>query len=235
MSKSLAVVSIVAVLLSFIGGFMLANALNRKEIDELRKENAKLKSSQQDLSISEEEIRAKIEEADKRPEDFNFQKSLGIALYRYSLIEQETKYLLDIVRLLERAAALNPQDFETHVALGDVSFDLGNLNRDPSQYERARKAYQRALSIRPQDVDIQNSIALTYLWSESPDYDRAIAELKKAIAMNPNHEKSLENITQAFIAQGKIEEARNYLDRLKKVNPQNLSINELENQIQQKK
>ena len=39
--KSLAI-SIIAVIISFIGGFILANALNRSETDALRAENARL-------------------------------------------------------------------------------------------------------------------------------------------------------------------------------------------------
>ncbi|MCS6873409.1 MAG: tetratricopeptide repeat protein [Pyrinomonadaceae bacterium] len=231
MNKSLTLISVIAVIVSFIGGFMLASALNRKEIEQLRKENERLRSSQKSPSISDEEIMARIEEADRRPNDFNFQKGLGIALYRYSLIEQETKYLKDVVRLLERAASLNPKDFETQVAIGDVSLDLGQINKDSQQYERARKAYQQALSIKPQDTDIQSSIALTYLWAEPPDYEKAILELKKALQMNPNHERSLENLIRALIAQNKQEQAKPYLDRLKKVNPQNAAIKELESQF----
>lgn len=233
MKKSFVILSTIAVVISFIGGFMLANALNRKELEELRKENSRLKSAQQSSSaLTDEEIRNKIAEADKRPDDFNFQKGLGIALYRYSVIERETKYLPDVVRLLERAARLNPQDFETQVALGDVSFDLAQISKDESQYEKAREFYRNALKIKPQEVDIQSSLALTYLQSNPPDYDKAVAELKKALTMNANHERSLESIVRALAAQGKNSEARVYLDKLKKINSQNKSIPELENLIQ---
>ena len=42
--KSLSI-SIIAVILSFVGGFVLANALNRNETDVLRAENARLQNN----------------------------------------------------------------------------------------------------------------------------------------------------------------------------------------------
>ncbi|GIU83104.1 MAG: tetratricopeptide repeat protein [Acidobacteria bacterium] len=221
MNKKALAISIVAVLISFIGGFLLANALNKRELDRLRQENAKLQSENRNLTLSDEEIQAKLTEADRKADDFNFQKSLGIALYRYSIISQEPKYLTDVAKLLERASNANPNDFETLAALGDVNFDLGQIKKDNSYYEKARKAYQEALKIRPKDADVQNSIGATYLLSEPPDHEKAIAEFQKALTINPNHEKSLENLIRAYLAQGKNKEAEEVKSRLREVNPQN--------------
>ncbi|RMG03552.1 MAG: hypothetical protein D6735_08285 [Acidobacteria bacterium] len=232
MKRILPILSLLAVVVSFIGGFLLANALNKKELEELRRENARLKSERQSSSLSDEEIRSKIEQADKRPDDFNFQKGLGIALYRYSVIEQNPQYLPDVLRLLERAANLNPLDFETQAALGDVNLDLAQITKDNSRYERARQFYQKALQIRPKDADIQSSVALTYLLADPADYDKAIEELKKALASQPNHERSLESMVRALVAKGDKEAASEYLNRLRKINPQNPVITELENQAQ---
>jgi len=225
--KSLAV-SIIAVLISFVGGFLLANALNKRELDQLRSENARLQSENRKLTLSDEEIQAKLAEADRRTDDFDFQKSLGIALYRYSIISQEPKYLPDVVRLLERANSSNPNDFETLVALAGVSFDLGQTKKDNLYYEKARKFYQEALKLRPKDADIQNSIGVTYLLSEPPDHEKAIIEFQKALKINPNHEKSLENLIRAYTAQGKNKEAEEAKNKLKQINPENQILKELD-------
>jgi tetratricopeptide (TPR) repeat protein len=222
------VVSIIAVLLSFVGGFLLANALNKRELDQLRSENARLQSENRKLTISDEEIQAKLAEADRRTDDFNFQKSLGIALYRYSIISQESKYLPDVFRLLERANSSNPDDFETLIALADVSFDLGQVKKDNLYYEKARKFYQEALKLRPKDADIQNSIGVTYLLSEPPNYEKAITEFQKALKINPNHEKSLENLIRAYTTQGRNEEAEEAKNKLKQINPENQILKELD-------
>ena len=89
--------SIAAVIISFGGGFLLANALNRNEISTLQAENARLKTAQDtqkqneaELSLSGDEIKQKIAEADQNPTNFAFQKSLGMALYNYASMKQDT-------------------------------------------------------------------------------------------------------------------------------------------------
>ena len=62
------VISLVAVALSFIGGFLIANALNRAEIEAMRRENDGLKNAANsaadspDAALSVEAIREKLDE-----------------------------------------------------------------------------------------------------------------------------------------------------------------------------
>ena len=92
--------SIIAVVVGFLSGFLLANALNRNELSSLRAENERLaKSTNQtsqsasELFLSDEEIREKIAEADQNPKNFAFQKNLGLALYRYAAMKQDAELL----------------------------------------------------------------------------------------------------------------------------------------------
>lgn len=102
--------SIAAVVVSFVGGFLLANALNRSELNALRAENERLKTSsnestenQTGLALSDEEIREKIAEADRNPNNYPFQKNLGLALYRYAAMKQDADLLAEAGRFLSRA------------------------------------------------------------------------------------------------------------------------------------
>src|SRR4028119_463862 len=95
--------SIVAVTVSFAGGFLLANALNRSELNNLRAENERLKTSQNNsnqnqsgLALGDEEIREKIAEADLNPDNLAFQKNLGMALYRYAAMKQDAELLSEV-------------------------------------------------------------------------------------------------------------------------------------------
>ena len=89
---------------------MLANALNKKELLDLKAENDRLKTSPPPTEetngqeLSDEEIKQKIAEADKNPENFNYQKNLGIGLYRYATIKQNPAL-----------AARSRTDFETRL------------------------------------------------------------------------------------------------------------------------
>ena len=65
---------------AFIGGFLLANNLNRSETERLRTalEAAKISANQDsksDTSLSDEEINAKIAEAEGNAQNFPFQRA----------------------------------------------------------------------------------------------------------------------------------------------------------------
>src|SRR4029079_7426476 len=120
MPKRVVWLSLAAVILSFVGGFFLANSMNRKELESLRAENERRKASPESAAdgspdLSNDEIRAKIAEADRNPSNLAFQKNLGLALYRYATLKKDADLLAESARLLERAAALDPKDFEVLV------------------------------------------------------------------------------------------------------------------------
>jgi tetratricopeptide (TPR) repeat protein len=236
-TKALAL-SIIAVFLGFVGGFLLANTLNRKELEALRAETAQLKNAPAktpDLTLADEEIQKKIAEADQNPNDFEFQKNLAIGLYRYAGMKQEAKFLPEVVRLLKRANGLNPQDYETIVALGNVYLDLGQINRDNAAIEQSREFYRKALSVKKDDADVQNDLGLTYFFAAPPQAEKAIAEYEKALQINPKHEKAVENLIRANLSLGKIKEAEDFLNKLKQVDSKNEALPDLEAQIAQSK
>jgi tetratricopeptide (TPR) repeat protein len=237
MGKKTFWISILAVIISFIGGFLLANALNRAEMDALRAENGRLKTSPaptgSETDLSADEIKQRIAEADKNPDNFSFQKNLGLALYRYAAMKQDSALLGDTSRILERAHNLNPKDYEILVALGNLHFDIGYFNKDNRQFQKAREFYENALSQRPADVDVRTDYGLTYFLENPPQNEKAIAEFQKSLAENPKHEKTLQFLTQAFLKTGKKTEAENTLAELKKINPNAPTLAEVETQISQ--
>jgi tetratricopeptide (TPR) repeat protein len=235
MNKKALAISIIAVILSFVGGFILANSLNRKDLDALRTENAQLKNKQsQSVDVTlEEEIQNKIAEADRNPSNFEFQRNLARGIYGYSRIRQDAKFLPEAARLLKRASELNPQDYDTIVALGNVYLYLGKINKDNAAIEQSREYFRKALAVNKTDADVQNDLGLTYFYAEPPQAEKAIAEYQKALQMNPKHETSLENLIRANLSLDKIKEAEDYLNKLKQFNPKNESLRDLEAQIAQ--
>lgn len=239
MQKSSLIISIIAVILSFAGGFFLANSINKKEISALQNEVSKLKSNEQGSNnqntLTDEEIAQKIAEADKQPENIEFQKNLAIALYRYASMKQETKYLPDISRLMTRVYEKNPNEYDAIIFLGSVYFDLGAGKSDNESLKKAREFYQKALVIKPKEIEVQTDLGLTYLLSNPPEPDKAVAELQKSLQLNAKHEKTLQNMIQAKIGNGKTAEAEEFLQKLKEVNPTNEAIAELSAKVEQSK
>ncbi len=242
MNKQSLIISIIAVILSFVGGFFLANSLNRNEISALQTEIGKLKTNQtntpnsnQDQTLTDDEISQKISEADTKPDNVEFQKNLALALYRYVGMKQDYKWLPDVARLMTRVYQKNPKDFDTIAALGSIYFDLGASKSDNESFKTAREFYQKALEIKPQEIEIQTDLGLTYLLGNPSEPEKAITEFQKSLQINANHEKTLQNMIQAKTATGKIAEAESFLQKLKAINPTNEAISELSAKLEQAK
>jgi tetratricopeptide (TPR) repeat protein len=228
MNKKIFWLSIAAVIASFVGGFFTANSLNRKDLSDLRAENERLKKNQVDsnqtveeMSLTEDEIRAKIAEADKNPNNLPFQKNLGLALYNYASMKQNAELLAEVSRLLTRVYDNDQSDYQIVVTLGNIKFDIGYFKKNNDDFKNARVFYQKALEQKPKDVDVRTDLGLTYFLSNPPEADPAIVEFQKSIQINPKHEKTLQVLIQALLSQNKRDEAEKYIARLREVNPEN--------------
>ena len=250
MSKKFFWLSLIAVVISFAGGFLLANAINRREIENLTAEVGRLKTAppapadetkNSQTTLSDGEIRQKISEADQNPDDTETQKNLALALYRYSNITQQSKWLADVARLLERAVEKNPKDYNALVTLGNIYFDLAQNTKNSAEksdvsnknIEQSRKFYGRALAMNPNDSQLQSDLGATFLFAAPPDNKKAIAEFQKSLQTSPRNEKTLELMTKANLNAGKIDDAQKYFDQLKQLNPKNESLPDLQAQFSQ--
>jgi tetratricopeptide (TPR) repeat protein len=234
--------STIAVIVSFLGGFLLANALNRNELNSLRAENERLakptnqtSQNQSELALSEDEIREKIAEADRNPKNAAFQKNLGLALYRYAAMKQDAELLAEVGRILTRAFESDRQDYAVAVTLGNIFFDIGYFKKDNGQFQKAREFYRTALGQKPNDADVRTDLGLTYFLTQPPDGDAAFSEFQKSLQINPKHEKTLQVTAQLLLSQNKFEEAEKYIVQLKEVNSNNQFLPDLESQISQVK
>src|ERR1035437_7964999 len=238
MTRNAILVIVLAAIAAFAAGFLVANKLNASEIAALRaqiSQNAPANTDQakrtDDSPLTADEIRAKIDEADKNPDNFSFQKNLGIALYRYAAMKQDESLLVNAIRILTRANSLDPKDYYVIVALGNGQFDTGFAKKDNASFQKARDLYSQALAMRPDDPDVRTDRALTYFLQDPPDYDKAAAELQKVLAGNPSHDRSLQFLVQVYVKQNRIADADKMLARLKEVNPSDPSIADLTSQI----
>lgn len=249
MNKKVFWLSIIGIVISFAGGFLLANALNRKEIDDLKAEVGHLKSAPQtsqetssDQALSDDEIRQKISEADNNPENIEFQKNLATALYRYATMKQDPKWLTDIARLLSRVYEKNPKDFNTIISLGNIYFDLAhnetgeeNAAIKDKNLSKAKDFYQNGLELNPNDTNVRVDLGITYLMGNPPENEKATAEFQKVLQTDSKNERALENIVKAYTNSGKTSEAEKYLAKLKEVNSGNETLPDLEAKLEEKK
>jgi tetratricopeptide (TPR) repeat protein len=183
-------------------------------------------------SVSEDEIRAAIAKADARPDDRALQRNFGLALYQYASQAREARWLPDAARFLKRAYEADPKDHDLAVSLANVLFDIGQSS-DPASFVEARKYYQKALEMKPDDADVRTDLGLTYYFGQPSDPQRAIVEYRKSLALDPRHEPTLQNLTSALISTGNHEEAEQRIDELQQVNPSNPALPNLRAQLAQ--
>jgi tetratricopeptide (TPR) repeat protein len=184
-------------------------------------------------TLTVDELHQAVIKADGDKDNLQLQRDLGIALFRYAVLEQKTDLLPDAVRLLERAATKTfVKDKELHETLGDALFVLAQLE-ESSKMPLARAAYQKALEIEPKNEDLLVNIGLTYFFEQPPNPPAAIKQYKQALEFQPFNEKALESLTIALLALRQTAKAAESLKKLQQVNPQNNHINDLQTQVNQ--
>jgi adenylate cyclase len=103
---------------------------------------------------------------------------------------------------------LDPDDYETHWALGIIYLHL----RD---FDLATAGYERALALNSNDADFLAEMAIALNYMGRPE--QAIAQLKKAMRMNPRHPSwYLGVLGYAYYEVGQYEEALATLKKDKK-------------------
>lgn len=219
-------VAIVGMIVSFFAGFYLANSLNGAEMARLTAESEQnRKSTQQpgstqdpNTTLSDEEIRQRISEADANPDDTEFQKKLGIALLNYAFSKQDLRLIGESARLLKRAHDKTPKDFEVAIALGTAHYDLGSLKDDKNEWRLAQEFLAKAVEIKPDNVAARADYGSTFAFAEPQDLNRAASEIRKALESEPRNQRALLLLTQVLVMQNS-PEAETVYKRLKEVDP----------------
>lgn len=236
MKKQSVLIAIPACLIGFIGGFIFANALNRREMPPVpvtaeQPATQIPSSSSNSNTLTPEEIKARVDMADRNPNDFSFQKGLGLSLYRYASLKQDASILPDAIRIMQRALDLDPADRDLQIGLGNAHFDVGYFKKENASFERAREFYNKALDRVPSDTDVRTDLALTYFLQEPSDLETAVKEFEKGLEANPKHERSLQFLIQTYVKKNDTVKANETLERLKAANPDNSAIGELASMI----
>ncbi|HEV7903861.1 MAG TPA: tetratricopeptide repeat protein [Pyrinomonadaceae bacterium] len=153
------------------------------------------------------EVQDAMEAADSKPKDFDLQMTAANTFARFKATDKATLYL-------ERAVKLKPKDTDALIALANTKYDAGD-------YPAAARFYERALAVQPQNPEAQTDLGNTYFLRQPPDFKRAIKEYRKTLKLNPRHEKALQNIAAAAIELGDKATARDTLEQLSQINPNN--------------
>jgi tetratricopeptide (TPR) repeat protein len=154
-----------------------------------------------------------MDAADRNPRDFDAQMNAAATFYQLGSYDKAALYL-------ERALALKPTDVDALTAMGDTKYDAGD-------FKGAGQAYERALVQQPNNADLHAELGNTYYQRVPHDYERAIDEYHRALAIDARHEKALQNLSIAALRKGDQASAREAIERLANVNPSNPALDSL--------
>ncbi|GJP41655.1 hypothetical protein CLOM_g1298 [Closterium sp. NIES-68] len=116
----------------------------------------------------------------------------------------------DVVQFYAEAARMAPEDADLQVVLG-VLFNLSH------EYDRAKAAFRRALTLRPADYSLWNKLGATQ--ANSAQSAEAIEAYQKALDLKPNYVRAWTNMGIGYANQGKYEESARYYVRAIAMNP----------------
>jgi tetratricopeptide (TPR) repeat protein len=229
MNKENVLFSIVGVLLGFIVGFVFANTANRaglapqaagaaQQVEGLPEGHPPVDPSQLRPKVDEAALSAALKLADEQADNFAAQTNAA------GLSAQAGRYD-DAVKYYARANKAKPDDYETLVALGNTLFDAEKL-------EEAEKWYALALAKNPRDVNVRTDFGLTFLLREPAQYERAVAEFERSLAVEPAHPQTLQNLTVAYTRKGDLAAAEATLARLGAAAPQSPALEQLRSGIE---
>jgi tetratricopeptide (TPR) repeat protein len=230
MTKENILFAIIGILAGFMGGFFFANSVNQGAMSPAMAPAAS--AGQQTAGLPSghpavpgapgggaiPEVQAAIDNAKQNPTDFEAQMKAAELYYQIQRFD-------GAIEFLKKANELQPDNYEVIVNLGNSYFDAG-------RYEDAEKSYGKALDKKPDDLNVRTDLGLTFLFRDTPNYDRAIQEFKRVLDADPNHVQALQNLTVAYTKKSDKASATSTLAKLEQVDAGNTAITKLREEIQ---
>jgi tetratricopeptide (TPR) repeat protein len=223
MSKENVLFVIIGLLGGLIIGFLFANAVNQSgsaPMTATLQPNANMPAGHPTVPGSggmQPEIQAAIDQAKNEPDNFDAQLKAAEFYYQIQRFDGALEFL-------KRANQLQPDNRE-------VIVHLGNANFDTEKYEDAEKWYMAALAKKADDIEVRTDLGLTFIFRDKPNYDRAIQEFQKSLALDSNHPQTLQNLTVAYTKKGDAALANETLAKLEGLDPSNVAIAKLKEDL----
>lgn len=214
---------IVGLLIGGAIGFYSANALNRQEfrtsnVDMSAPVPGQAPQTTVNTGGMQADVSVVLEAAESQPQSFAAQMKAGDTYAQIGRFEQAVEFY-------KRGLLINPGNVQANIVLANALFDS-------QKFDEAEGYYAKALQIDPKNPDATADFGATFVERPNPDYDKAIAEFKKALEMEPNHAPSIYYLGVANLRKGDKKAAVNYLAELEKKHPGNLLTGKLKQNIE---
>jgi tetratricopeptide (TPR) repeat protein len=218
--------SAVGLLLGYVIAFHLVVYYNQSSVAQTAADAAvsgeELPADHPSVAAERERLLAAAEEsgraAREKPQDFDVQMKAAESYFEAGSFE-------DAIDFMTRANRLRPDDYKTVVRLGTVYSSAG-------RFEDAARWYTAALAKRPDDCDARSELALTYFMRTPSQPDKAVAELRRSLEIDPNHVPSLHNLTLMLLETKQYAESASMLARLEQADPTYAQLPRLRGEVE---
>ncbi len=163
------------------------------------------------------QVRAAIDAANNNPKDVRAQLNLAGMYYQIGNFDKAIEYA-------DRAIAIEPENIGAQTASGDIRFDKGD-------FIGAARFYEHVLEHQPENVNVRTDLGSTFFQRTPPDLDRAIAEYRRSLEIDPRHENTLVNLSIVHLTRNDKAAARQVIEQLAAAHPNNSSLAELQKRV----
>jgi DNA-binding winged helix-turn-helix (wHTH) protein/TolB-like protein/Tfp pilus assembly protein PilF len=122
------------------------------------------------------------------------------------------------IRMFEKSAELAPSHALAWANLGkaltaNASFQMGGVE----QYQKAQRAFERALALQPDQIDAQ--IYMANMFTDTGKTEKAVPLLREALQSNPNHAEIHWELGYAYRFAGMLKESVEECERARQLDP----------------
>ena len=156
-------------------------------------------------AASSAQLQTAMDSADRNPRDYDAQMTAAASFYQARDFNRTVVYL-------NRALAIKPNELDALTGMGQAKYQLGD-------FEGAATYFEKILARDSANPDARTSLGDTYFQRTPPNYDRAVAEYRKALEIDPNHEHALAALADTLLRKGDKAGARTSIDKLSSLNP----------------
>lgn len=186
---------LITVLMALLGvcAPILINKQNVKKLDDIAKENKRIKSEIETMRV---QVENHAKEAEESNEEAQKAKQAAKASELFSQAINE-KNLDRKIELYTEVLKISPD--------ADAYNNRGNAYDDKGVYDKAIDDYNHAIELRPDEVIAYNNRGVAY--SKIGDYRKAMKDYNQAIRIKPNYVEAYNNRGNVYSAIGNYQKA----------------------------
>lgn len=228
---------IIGLALGLVVGFMVTNSMNASQQSQTAAQQksgapAPVKGDEPLPQGHPDVENVDVEKQVQMAKDFgaknpDYESQLKVGMYLYA----EVHRLQDAKPYFQKAHELKPEEFDPIMQLGNVTFDMSQETNNPALMLEAGQWYEKALKIKPDDINVRTDYGLTFQFRQPPDYKAALDNFEKSLAVEPKHVPTLYNKTRVLIGMKDLKGAEETFAKFKEVATQTDVVNRLRSEL----